>query len=103
MSPYSSSSPIRFFADTGKMNRAYTREDYLMKIRSLRKTLPDIAITTDIIVGFPGEEEEDFENTMGMLDEVRFDGHYSFCFSPGPARRRPQWSQSAQGGRGGKT
>lgn len=67
-----------------KMNRGYSREDYLKKIRSLRMSFQDIAVTTDIIVGFPGEEEKDFENTMEMLNEVRFDGHYSFCFSPRP-------------------
>jgi len=83
-----------------KMNRGYTRDDYLERINSLRKSLPDIAITTDIIVGFPGEEEKDFEKTMEMLDEVRFDGHYSFCFSPRPgtpaASMEPQVPQEVR-------
>lgn len=66
------------------MNRKYTREDYLKLIDKLRNVAPDIAITTDIIVGFPQETDEDFEETMSLLDIVRFDGTFSFKFSPRP-------------------
>ncbi len=66
------------------MNRKYTREHYLQLIEKIRNAKPDMAITTDIIVGFPGETESDFEETMSLLDTVRFDGTFSFKFSPRP-------------------
>ncbi len=66
------------------MNRKYTREDYLKLIDKIRNAVPEIAITTDIIVGFPGETDEDFEETMTLLSIVRFDGTFSFKFSPRP-------------------
>ena len=64
-----------------RMNRKYTREDYLGKVRQLRETCPDVAITTDIIVGFPGETEEDFMQTLALLKEVRYDGLFAFMYS----------------------
>lgn len=64
------------------MNRRYTRDDYLRKIESLRSAVPGIGLTTDIIVGFPGETEEDFEQTRSALAEIRFDTSYIFKFSP---------------------
>ncbi|HBA56006.1 MAG TPA: tRNA (N6-isopentenyl adenosine(37)-C2)-methylthiotransferase MiaB, partial [Syntrophorhabdus aromaticivorans] len=64
------------------MNRGYSAEEYLRKIRLLRERCPDIAITADCIVGFPGEGEEDFERTMDLVSEVRFDGMFSFVYSP---------------------
>ncbi|MBI4774668.1 MAG: tRNA (N6-isopentenyl adenosine(37)-C2)-methylthiotransferase MiaB [Deltaproteobacteria bacterium] len=64
-----------------RMNRRYTREDYLTKIEDLRKVCPDISITTDLIVGFPGESEEDFQETLDMLQMVKFDGAFSFKYS----------------------
>ncbi len=67
-----------------RMRRAYTVEDYLKKVRLLKKLYPDMAITTDIIVGFPGESDEDFECTMNVVREVRFDGAFSFKYSPRP-------------------
>lgn len=66
------------------MNRRYTRRDYLDKIQALRAARPDIALTTDIIVGFPGETEEDFEETMDLIDEVRYHNIFSFCYSDRP-------------------
>lgn len=66
------------------MNRGYTREDYLEKIEALRAKVPGVAITTDLIVGFPGETEEDFELTLDLLRRVRFDAMYSFKYSPRP-------------------
>ena len=64
-----------------KMNRKYTIADYLHKVNALRASCPDIAITTDIIVGFPGETDTDFEQTMRLLEEVRFNGSFSFKYS----------------------
>ncbi len=65
-----------------RMNRRYNTEKYLMKITSLREAMPDVAITSDIIVGFPGETEEDFEGTLNMLRRARFDMIYAFIYSP---------------------
>jgi tRNA-2-methylthio-N6-dimethylallyladenosine synthase len=65
-----------------KMNRKYTKEDYLEKIAKLRFLVPDISITTDIIVGFPGETEEDFEETLDLVRKANFEGAYTFIFSP---------------------
>jgi len=66
------------------MNRGYSREDYLRKIERLRSAVPNIGLTTDIIVGFPGETDEDFEQTRSALAEIRFDTAYIFKFSPRP-------------------
>lgn len=63
------------------MNRKYTREDYLNLIRKIKKEIPDVAISTDIIVGFPGETEEDFEETLSLVKEVEFDSAYTFIYS----------------------
>ena len=63
------------------MNRHYTRASYLELVDYMRQKMPDIAITTDIIVGFPGETEDEFENTLDMLRRVRFDNIYSFIYS----------------------
>lgn len=64
------------------MNRHYTREAYLELVDYMRKRIPDIALTTDIIVGFPGETDADFEDTLDILRKVRYDNIYSFIFSP---------------------
>jgi tRNA-2-methylthio-N6-dimethylallyladenosine synthase len=64
-----------------KMNRKYTYENYLSLIKKLRTFIPDIAITTDIIVGFPQETEKDFEETLNAVKEIRFDGLYVFKYS----------------------
>lgn len=66
------------------MQRAYTREEYLEKIAIIRGSSRPIAITTDIIVGFPGETETDFEETLSLLDEVKYDSLFSFKYSPRP-------------------
>ena len=66
------------------MNRKYSKEEYLEKIDALRSTRSDLAVTTDIIVGFPGETIDDFEETLDVMERVRFDGAYSFKFSPRP-------------------
>ena len=64
------------------MNRKYTREEYLDKIEMLRRIVPDIKITTDIMVGFPGETEEDFLDTLSLAEKVEFDGAFTFVYSP---------------------
>lgn len=64
-----------------EMNRHYTREDYLEIVRKLREVDPDIAISTDIIVGFPGETEEEFEETLTLCEEVRYDSAFTFLYS----------------------
>lgn len=64
-----------------EMNRHYTREEYLEIVRKLRKVDPDIAISTDIIVGFPGETEEEFEETLTLCEEVRYDSAFTFLYS----------------------
>ncbi len=64
------------------MNRGYTRERYLEIVDRLRRVCPDIRLTTDVIVGFPGENDEDFDETMALLEEVRYAEIYSFIYSP---------------------
>jgi tRNA-2-methylthio-N6-dimethylallyladenosine synthase len=67
-----------------RMQRLYTREDYLRRIEWMKRSRRPIAITTDIIVGFPGETEEDFERTLALMDEVEYDSMFSFKYSPRP-------------------
>lgn len=67
-----------------KMNRHYTREEYLEKVDKLRQTSPEISITSDVIVGFPGETEEEFEETLSLLEKVGFDDLFSFKYSDRP-------------------
>ncbi len=64
------------------MNRHYDRETYLDEVRRLKALIPDIVLTSDIIVGFPGETEAEFEETLSLLEEVRFDSLFTFIFSP---------------------
>jgi tRNA-2-methylthio-N6-dimethylallyladenosine synthase len=63
------------------MNRKYTREEYLERINAIKERLPNLAITTDIIVGFPGETEEDFQETINLVKEVEFDSAFTFLYS----------------------
>ncbi|ADH85507.1 tRNA (N6-isopentenyl adenosine(37)-C2)-methylthiotransferase MiaB [Desulfurivibrio alkaliphilus] len=67
-----------------RMNRKYSRADYLARVAQLRRVRPDIAITTDLIVGFPGETEADFEATMELVNFVRYDSAFSFKYSDRP-------------------
>ena len=65
-----------------RMNRRYTREQYLEKVRKLREVVPGIGLTTDIIVGFPGETEEQFLDTLSIVREVGYDSAFTFIYSP---------------------
>ena len=74
------------------MNRKYTREGYLTLVEELRARIPDIVLTSDVIVGFPGETQEDFEETMSLIETVRYDALFTFIFSPRhgtPAEKLP--------------
>jgi len=66
------------------MNRNHTRDDYLRIVERMRKAQPKLALTSDFIVGFPGESDEDFRDTMRLIDEIGFCGSYSFKYSPRP-------------------
>jgi tRNA-2-methylthio-N6-dimethylallyladenosine synthase len=76
--------PLQSGSDTilKSMNRTYNRERYLSVVSALREAIPDIVLSTDVIIGFPGETDEDFAATMDILKRVRFDNVYSFLYSP---------------------
>src|ERR1700752_745528 len=65
-----------------RMRRTYTRERYLERVALIREHVPDCALTTDVIVGFPGETEADFEQTLTLMEEVGYDGAFTFVYSP---------------------
>jgi len=67
-----------------RMKRFYTREQYIALIADLRAARPDLVLTTDFIIGFPGETDADFEETMSLLEEIAFEGSFSFKYSPRP-------------------
>jgi tRNA-2-methylthio-N6-dimethylallyladenosine synthase len=69
------------------MGRGYTRGEYLAKVEALRNVRPGMAFSSDFIVGFPGETEDDFRETLAVMEEVRFDSSFSFRFSPRPGTR----------------
>jgi tRNA-2-methylthio-N6-dimethylallyladenosine synthase len=64
------------------MNRTHTREFYLALVNKIRRIIPDVSLTTDIIVGFPGETESQFTDTLNLLEEVQFDNAFTFIYSP---------------------
>lgn len=70
-----------------RMRRGYTRERFLEIIAQLRQSVPDIAITTDVMVGFPGETEQQYEETLSLFEQVQFDGAYMFIYSPRPGTK----------------
>lgn len=73
-----------------RMARGYTRDDYVRLVAALRRARPELAISTDVIVGFPGESEEDFLATLALAREVRFAGIYGFKYSPRPGTAAPR-------------
>ena len=86
--------PVQSGSDTTlkRMNRKYTVSQYLEKVNKLQEYCPDIALTTDVIVGFPGESDEDFEKTMELLEIVRFHGSFSFKYSDRPGTMASQFA-----------
>jgi tRNA-2-methylthio-N6-dimethylallyladenosine synthase len=64
------------------MRRTYSRDRYLRLVEEMRAAIPDLALTTDIIVGFPGETDDDFEETLAVVGEVGYDGAFTFVYSP---------------------
>jgi tRNA-2-methylthio-N6-dimethylallyladenosine synthase len=80
-----------------RMRRDYTVAEYLERLEKLRAARPGIAVTTDIIVGFPGETEEDFQATLALTEQVRYENQFSFIYSPRPktgaALRENEWGQ----------
>jgi tRNA-2-methylthio-N6-dimethylallyladenosine synthase len=70
-----------------RMHRGYTRDDYLVQVERLRMLVPDVAISTDLIVGFPGESDDDFAQTVQLVEAVEFDSMYLFKYSPRPGTR----------------
>lgn len=80
------------------MNRGYTYEEYLRKIEKLREAIPDISITSDIIVGFPTETEYDHARTVDALQKFKFDGVFAFKFSPRPGTKASEMENSVSDG-----
>jgi len=80
------------------MHRGYTKESYLEKIDRLKTTCPSIAITSDVIVGFPGEEEKDFKETLDLMERVEFDELFSFKYSPRKGTRATKYQEQVDGG-----
>jgi tRNA-2-methylthio-N6-dimethylallyladenosine synthase len=74
-----------------RMNRGHTREEYLARAKRLREVAPQISITADVMVGFPGEQEEDFSQTLDLMQAVEFDGLFSFKYSPREGTQAAQW------------
>ncbi len=76
--------PIQSGSDRilSKMNRGYTRRDYLDLVAKSRRLIPDVSITTDIMVGFPGETKTDFQDTVSLMKDIRFDDAYTYRYSP---------------------
>jgi tRNA-2-methylthio-N6-dimethylallyladenosine synthase len=74
-----------------RMNRGHTREEYLEKVKRLREVVPEISITADVMVGFPGEGEADFSATLELMQAVEFDGLFSFKYSPRQGTGAAQW------------
>lgn len=75
------------------MRRSYRSERFLGILAKIREAMPDAQISTDIIVGFPGETEEDFQQTLRVVEEARFSSAFTFIYRRGPARPQPQWNR----------
>lgn len=77
-----------------KMNRKYSRDQYLALVRRLRRSIPDISLTTDIIMGFPGEEEQDVIDTIDLIREVGYDSAFTFLYSPREGTPAASWENT---------
>jgi len=77
------------------MNRHYTREKYLTLVETARRYIPELVLTTDVIVGFPGETEEDFRDTLRLTEEVEFDSMFTFIYSRRPGTPAAEWEANA--------
>ena len=76
-----------------RMNRGYTREEYLEKVNRLKNKMPHVALSTDIIVGFPGETDEDFAQTLSLIETVGYENVYAFKYSPRPFTKALKYSE----------
>ena len=83
------------------MRRGYTADRYLARLRAARTAMPDLAVTTDLIVGFPGEGDDDFERTLEVVAEAAYDSAYTFVFSPRPGHSGRGHGRPVRGARGG--
>lgn len=81
-----------------KMNRTYTKEQYLDQVIMIRKKLPAVSLTTDIMVGFPGETKTEFEDTLRVMKAVRFDAAFTFKFSPRPGTKALEYGNQVSSG-----
>jgi tRNA-2-methylthio-N6-dimethylallyladenosine synthase len=77
----------------GRMKRQYTREDYVGLVNRLRRAMPELALSTDVIVGFPGEGENEFAETLSLLQEIQFSNVFSFTYSPRPHTAAARWER----------
>jgi tRNA-2-methylthio-N6-dimethylallyladenosine synthase len=75
-----------------RMNRGYTREEYIDKINTMKKIIPNLVLSTDIIVGFPGETEEEFQDTVSLVQEVQFETIYAYVYSPRPFTKAAEFT-----------
>ena len=80
-----------------RMHRGYTKASYLEKVERLKEAYPSIAITADVIVGFPGEEDRDFQETLDLMAQVRFDDLFSFKYSPRKGTRAAEFEDRVEG------
>jgi tRNA-2-methylthio-N6-dimethylallyladenosine synthase len=76
-----------------RMNRTYTREHFIDLVNMIREILPNVGISTDIIVGFPGETNKEFEETLSLMNEVRFDSAFNFKYSSRPGTKASEYTE----------
>ncbi|MBC7456644.1 MAG: tRNA (N6-isopentenyl adenosine(37)-C2)-methylthiotransferase MiaB [Bdellovibrionaceae bacterium] len=79
-----------------RMNRGYSREEYITKINQMKKIIPNLVLSTDIIVGFPGETEEAFQDTMSLVEEIGYETIYAFMYSPRPFTKAAQYTDQVE-------
>ena len=79
-----------------KMNRTYTRDEFLLLVDKIKKILPNCSLSTDIIVGFPGESEEDFQNTLDLMDKVNFSSAFMFKYSSRPGTKAAEYDNQIE-------